>query len=41
MWAPVVNAEGTLCRWVFLEIDNPWNAKTAIQELLQRPANSE
>ncbi len=34
LWVPGVNAEGTFGRWAFLEIDNPWNAKTAIRDYL-------
>jgi type III restriction enzyme len=35
MWVPGVNAEGRFGRWAFLEIDNPWNAKTAIRDFLE------
>ncbi len=34
MWVPAVNAEGIFGRWAFLEIDDPWNAKTAIRNFL-------
>ena len=31
LWTPAVNAEGVFGRCAFLEIDDPWNAKTAIR----------
>ena len=31
LWTPAVNAEGVFGRCAFLEIDGPWNAKTAIR----------
>jgi type III restriction enzyme len=34
MWVPAVNAESRLGRWEFLEIDEPWNAKTTIRKFL-------
>jgi type III restriction enzyme len=34
LWTPAVNAEGVFGRWAFLEIDDPWNAKTAIRQFL-------
>ena len=34
MWVPAVNTEGSFGRWAFLEIDNPWNAKTAMRKFL-------
>jgi len=38
-WVPGVNALGRFGRWDFIEIDDPWNAETAIRTLLDaRPA---
>jgi len=34
LWTPAVNAEGVFGRWAFLEIVDPWNAKTAIRQFL-------
>jgi type III restriction enzyme len=34
LWVPGVNAEGTLGRWDFLEITDPWNAQEAIRAFL-------
>ena len=34
LWTPAVNAEGVFGRCAFLEIDDPWNAKTAIRQFL-------
>ncbi|MHB1426345.1 MAG: BPTD_3080 family restriction endonuclease [Gemmataceae bacterium] len=35
LWVPAVNSEGVYGRWAFLEIDNPWNAKTAMRKFLR------
>jgi type III restriction enzyme len=37
LWTPAVNAEGVFGRWAFLEIDDPWNAKTAFRQFLAAP----
>ncbi len=34
LWIPAVNNHGALGRWKFIEIDDPWNTKTAIQDYL-------
>jgi type III restriction enzyme len=34
-WVPAVNAEKTFGRWDFIEITDPWNAKTALREFLK------
>ena len=34
LWTPAVNAAGVFGRWAFLEIVDPWNAKTAIRQFL-------
>ena len=34
LWTPAEDALGVDGRWAFLEIDNPWNAKTAIRQFL-------
>jgi type III restriction enzyme len=31
LWVPAVNNHGGFGRWAFLEIDDPWNAMTAIR----------
>ncbi|HEV3261348.1 MAG TPA: DUF433 domain-containing protein [Gemmataceae bacterium] len=31
LWVPAVNAEGTVGRWAFLEITDPWDAQTTIR----------
>jgi len=34
LWVPAVNAHGGFGRWAFIEIDDPWNAQTAIRAYL-------
>ena len=34
LWTPARNAERVFGRWAFLEIVDPWNAKTAIRQFL-------
>jgi type III restriction enzyme len=34
LWVPAINNHGGFGRWAFLEIDNPWNAKSAIRAFL-------
>lgn len=31
LWIPAVNNHGSLGRWAFLEIDDPWDAKNTIR----------
>ena len=35
LWIPAVNNHGSLGRWAYIEILDPWNAKNAIREFLQ------
>ncbi|MBW2647901.1 MAG: hypothetical protein JRE23_17360 [Deltaproteobacteria bacterium] len=35
LWVPAVNNHDGLGRWAFLEIDNPWNAKSMIRDFLK------
>jgi type III restriction enzyme len=35
LWIPAVNNHGGLGRWKFVEIDDPWNTKSAIVEFLR------
>jgi type III restriction enzyme len=35
LWVPAVNNHGGFGRWDFLEIDDPWDAMTAIRRLLE------
>ncbi len=35
LWVPAVNNHGGFGRWDFLEIDDPWNAKTSIRNNLK------
>jgi type III restriction enzyme len=35
LWIPAVNNHGGFGRWAFLEIHDPWNAKTMIREGLK------
>lgn len=37
LWIPAINNHGSFGRWAFLEIDDPWNAQSAIRESLARP----
>jgi type III restriction enzyme len=32
LWVPAVNNHGGFGRWAFLEITDPWDAKTAIRD---------
>jgi len=34
LWMPAVNNHGGFGRWDFVEIDDPWNAKTLLREFL-------
>jgi len=34
LWIPAVNNAGTWGRWDFMEIDDPWDAKNAIEAFL-------
>jgi type III restriction enzyme len=34
LWIPAVNNLGTFGRWAFVEITDPWNAKTDIAAFL-------
>ena len=34
LWVPAVNNDGRFGRWAFLELRDPWNAKTEITEYL-------
>ncbi|MCG7852293.1 MAG: DEAD/DEAH box helicase family protein, partial [Methanosarcinaceae archaeon] len=35
LWVPAVNNHGGFGRWAFLEIDDPWNAKSMIRDFLK------
>jgi type III restriction enzyme len=35
LWVPAVNNHGGLGRWAFLEIDDPWNAKSVIRDFVK------
>ncbi len=35
LWVPAVNNHGGSGRWAFIEIDNPWNAKSMIRDFLK------
>jgi type III restriction enzyme len=35
LWIPAVNNHGGFGRWMFVEIDDPWNAKFAIRAALK------
>ena len=35
LWVPAVNNHGGFGRWAFLEIDDPWNAKSVIRDFLK------
>lgn len=35
LWVPAVNNHSGLGRWAFLEIDDPWNAKSMIRDFLK------
>jgi len=37
-WVPAINNHGGFGRWAFLEITDPWNAKSAIRHALSHPA---
>ncbi len=42
LWVPAVNNYGGFGRWVFLEVNDPWNAQNLIREYLKRSsANQE
>jgi hypothetical protein len=30
LWIPAVNNDGRFGRWAFIEIDDPWNAASAL-----------
>ncbi|MEP7217804.1 MAG: DEAD/DEAH box helicase family protein [Bacteroidota bacterium] len=34
LWVPAVNGHGAFGRWEFIEIDDPWDAKRGIKEVL-------
>lgn len=34
LWVPAVNNHGGFGRWAFVEIDDPWNAQTAIRQVV-------
>jgi hypothetical protein len=34
LWVPAVNNHGGFGRWAFVEIEDPWNAGTAIRNFL-------
>ncbi|HDM75902.1 MAG TPA: hypothetical protein ENG51_05455, partial [Deltaproteobacteria bacterium] len=36
LWVPAVNNHGGFGRWAFLEINDPWDAKNAIRNMLCR-----
>ena len=36
LWVPAVNNHGGFGRWAFLEIDDPWNAKSMIRDFLKQ-----
>ena len=38
LWVPAVNNAGTWGRWAFVEIDDPWDAMTAIRGISARSA---
>lgn len=35
MWVPAVNNEGRFGRWAFLQITDPWKAKTTMRQFLK------
>ena len=35
LWVPAVNNHGGFGRWAFVEVDNPWNAKTTIRKAIE------
>jgi type III restriction enzyme len=35
LWIPAVNNHGGFGRWAFVEIEDPWNAKKAIEQALR------
>ena len=37
LWVPAVNNHGGLGRWAFIEITDPWDAKTTIRALMKQP----
>ena len=37
LWIPAINNHGGYGRWAFIEITDPWNAKTEIRDYLQLP----
>ena len=36
LWVPAVNNHGGLGRWAFLEIADPWRAKSLLRDSLQK-----
>jgi type III restriction enzyme len=36
LWVPAVNNHGGFGRWIFLEINDPWDAKNIIRDELSR-----
>lgn len=38
LWVPAVNNHGGFGRWAFLEITDPWNAKSTIRDFLKAPS---
>jgi len=35
LWVPAVNNHGGFGRWAFIEVDDPWDAMTAIRNSLE------
>jgi len=36
LWVPAINNHGGFGRWAFVEIDDPWNAKTQILTIIEK-----
>jgi type III restriction enzyme len=36
LWAPAINNNGSFGRWDFIEISDPWDAKSAIKSIISR-----
>jgi type III restriction enzyme len=41
LWVPAINNDGRFGKWAFLEMRDPWNAKTEIHEFLNAYAGSQ
>jgi type III restriction enzyme len=40
LWIPAINNHGGFGRWTVIEIDDPWNAMTAVRANIQKGAAS-